>query len=154
MIVYSVEASQFAQLAADFARAPELMAREATTAINASLLDYQGGIKRFAPVRSGRYRSSVTVIPAQRHGNVIEGSVGPATNYAEAVEVGTGIYGPLHRPITPKRAKVLAFDIGGRKVFARSVKGMKGQFPVKRSFEENQARTEAHFSQAVERVAQ
>lgn len=38
---------------------------------------------------------------------------------------GTGIYGPRRRPIVPKRAKFLRFNVGGRVVFARSVRGMK-----------------------------
>jgi hypothetical protein len=49
--------------------------------------------------------------------------------YARWVHNGTGIYGPRHRPIKPKRAKALRFK--GRRfgksgwVYARQVKGMK-----------------------------
>lgn len=40
-------------------------------------------------------------------------------------ELGTGIYGPKKRPITPVNAKVLRFKINGKEVFARSVKGIR-----------------------------
>src|SRR4051812_35666362 len=48
------------------------------------------------------------------------------TKYAAWVNDGTGIYGS-GRPITPKRAKFLRFEWHGRIVFARSVRGQKGQ---------------------------
>lgn len=44
----------------------------------------------------------------------------------EWLRFGTGIYGPRRTPIVPKRAKFLVFEIGGRTIYARSVKGMKG----------------------------
>lgn len=37
-----------------------------------------------------------------------------ATKYAEFVHEGTGIYGPLKRPIKPVRAKALRFKMGER----------------------------------------
>lgn len=40
-------------------------------------------------------------------------------------ELGTGIYGPKGRPITPVNSKVLRFKVNGKEVFARSVKGIK-----------------------------
>ena len=40
-------------------------------------------------------------------------------------ELGTGIYGPKGRPITPVNAKVLYFKINGKDVFAKSVKGIR-----------------------------
>ena len=45
--------------------------------------------------------------------------------YARYVHEGTGIYGPMKRQIEPVRAKALMFQVDGRTVFARSVKGMK-----------------------------
>jgi hypothetical protein len=38
---------------------------------------------------------------------------------------GTGLYGPTGRRITPVRAKALRFVLGGRVVFAKSVKGQR-----------------------------
>lgn len=40
-------------------------------------------------------------------------------------ELGTGIYGPKGRPITPVKAKMLHFKVNGKDVFAKSVKGIK-----------------------------
>lgn len=40
-------------------------------------------------------------------------------------ELGTGIYGPKGRPITPVKANMLHFKVNGKDVFARSVKGIK-----------------------------
>lgn len=40
-------------------------------------------------------------------------------------ELGTGIYGPNKRPITPKNKKALKFQIGGKTIFVKSIKGMK-----------------------------
>jgi hypothetical protein len=67
--------------------------------------------------------------------------VNAEASYAAYVEKGTGIYGPKHKPIVPRKAKVLAWRTGattlsGRSrvkggveqagwAFARSVKGRK-----------------------------
>ena len=40
-------------------------------------------------------------------------------------ELGTGIYGPNKRPITAKNKKVMRFEIGGKTIFVKSVKGIK-----------------------------
>lgn len=40
-------------------------------------------------------------------------------------ELGTGIYGPNKRPITPKNKKALRFEIGGKTIFVKTVKGIK-----------------------------
>jgi len=48
---------------------------------------------------------------------------------------------------------MLAFKVDGRMVFAKSVKGYPGRYPVKKSFEANQDRTEAHLQTALDNVA-
>jgi hypothetical protein len=74
-------------------------------------------------VDTGRARntgkSSVTAVP----GAVI-GRVEFTAHYARYLHDGTGIYGPRGRPITPKRA--LVFRVGGQLVFARQVRGIRG----------------------------
>lgn len=47
--------------------------------------------------------------------------------YGTYVEFGTGLFGPLHRRITPKSGKVLAWMGPEGMLFARSTKGMKAQ---------------------------
>ncbi len=48
--------------------------------------------------------------------------------YAPWLERGTGIYGPLKRPITAKTKKALKFEIDGVPMIRRSVKGIQGRY--------------------------
>lgn len=48
------------------------------------------------------------------------------TDYATFVNVGTGLYGPLHQYITPNRARVLSWIQNGERVFAKRVAGQPG----------------------------
>jgi hypothetical protein len=92
-----------------------------------------GGPGRPRRINTGLLRSSVQARPA-----IIDGRpgarVGTGLRYARWVHDGTGIYGPRHTKITPKRAKALVFrsKTHGRKsgkfagkVVVSSVKGMK-----------------------------
>ena len=92
-----------------------------------------GGAGKPRRIRTGMLRNDISVrlvvvrgVPAAR--------VGTGKSYARFVHDGTGIYGPHHRRITPKRGKVLVFPskVYGRKrgkyagkVVVRSVKGMR-----------------------------
>lgn len=58
-------------------------------------------------------------------------------------EMGTGIYGPFKRPITPKNAKKLKFKIGGKLIFASSVKGIKANPVLENTAKRNQAEIES-----------
>ncbi len=73
------------------------------------------------PVDTGNLKQHIRV---EANGNKI---VVYMPEYALYLEYGTGIYGPLKRPITPKEAKALKFSIGNKTVFAKSVKGMTPQ---------------------------
>jgi hypothetical protein len=91
--------------------------------------------KALVPRRTGSLARSIRV------GNVSEDRAqvvaGGSRNvgYARYVEQGTGLYGPRHARIVPKRAKVLSWVGGGsrltgrgkgsRRIFARSVAGRK-----------------------------
>lgn len=81
-----------------------------------------GGPKR---VDTGRLRASVNTQLVTRDGKPVA-VVGTNVYYARWVHDGTGLYGPAHRVIKPKRGKYLRFRPGGRGryVYARSVKGM------------------------------
>ncbi|MFI6290002.1 hypothetical protein ACIBEJ_00365 [Nonomuraea sp. NPDC050790] len=65
------------------------------------------------------------------------GRAGSYAHYSAFLDIGTGIYGPTGKPITPKRAKVLVFVPKGGSVvvFAASVKGIKGDRWLRRAFE-------------------
>lgn len=84
--------------------------------------------KELCPVDTGRLRSSITLQQLQRAGVPVV-LIGTNVQYASYVHDGTGIYGPLHAPITPKRGRYLVFTPRGARapVFARSVRGMPGR---------------------------
>jgi phage gpG-like protein len=50
-------------------------------------------------------------------------TIGSKVSYAVFAQTGTGVYGPKHQRITPKRGKALRFKSGGRWMFAKSVEG-------------------------------
>lgn len=56
--------------------------------------------------------------------------------YLPWVNDGTGLYGPLHHRIKPKRARVLHFYWHGKEWYLKSVRGQKGQHFVERSMSE------------------
>jgi hypothetical protein len=82
--------------------------------------------KANAPVRSGKLRGSLKMTMGSEAGEVVA-YVGTPLEYGIYVHEGTGIYGPRGMPIRPTRARVLAWNEGGRMHFARSVRGMKGR---------------------------
>jgi len=81
-----------------------------------------GGPKR---IDTGRLRASISTNLVTRNG-VPTVLVGTNVNYALFVHNGTGIYGPMHRPIRPRHAKFLRFRprTSRRFVYARQVRGM------------------------------
>ena len=82
-----------------------------------------GGPKR---IDTGRLRASIATVVVTRGGSPVV-LVGTNVNYARYVHDGTGVYGPRHTPIRPRRGKFLRFrPRGSRKwIYARQVKGMK-----------------------------
>lgn len=101
--------------------------------------------KRLAPVDTGRLRSSITS-EVRIYGRVIYGRVGTRVRYARYVHNGTGIYGPRHAWIVPKKGKFLVFKPKGSvrrrnargqfqsdKIFARRVRGTKPTYFLSRA---------------------
>lgn len=95
----------------------------------ARLLLSGGGASHPKRVDTGHLRSSIQVQIRQVGGNPAI-RIGTNVKYARWVHDGTGLYGPRHRLIRPKKAKVLRFN--GRRygktgyIYARHVKGMRG----------------------------
>lgn len=95
---------------------------------NAAANTGKAAIAAAAPIETGFLKSSFRT-------RKFPGRVGPTVRYiavpeyALFQEVGTGLYGPLGRWITPKRARVLAWiDSGsGAPRFARRVRGVPPQ---------------------------
>jgi len=152
-ITYSVSIPNLPSLQAAFTKASELTRQAVTTAINKSLVGYQATAKQLAPIDQGILRGSIQIQPAVWTGNNATGSVGTTTKYAVFQEIGTGIYGPRHTPITPKTKPVLAWFSGGAWHFAKSVKGSKPHWYMRGSVEANQSKTEGYFAQALDDVA-
>ncbi|WP_019549824.1 HK97 gp10 family phage protein [Streptomyces sulphureus] len=83
--------------------------------------------RRRAPVDNGRLRASIRSETSVR-GSQVVGEVWSSLEYAAYVHEGTGIYGPSGQPIRPRRARVLSWQPrGGGRVFAREVRGQRGQ---------------------------
>ncbi len=75
------------------------------------------------PVDSGRLRGSISHDNVEQDADGLVIRVGTNVEYAEDVEVGTGLFGPHHEVIRPKTAKALRFEVNGEVLFAKSVKG-------------------------------
>src|SRR5690606_39028417 len=75
-----------------------------------------------APNRDGTLRSSIRTA-VRVSGTKVVGHVYSDLDYSVYVQRGTGLYGPAGRPIRPRRSPFLVFDVGGRTVFAREVRG-------------------------------
>lgn len=73
--------------------------------------------------------------------------------YASYVNDGTGIFGPAHQKITPHNASgVLVFQQNGQTIFAKSVKGQKGQKFVEKSIEQTSSKIADFFIRAAQEV--
>lgn len=117
-------------------QAKDLLRRGFKVQARARLLLGGAGPAHPKRVDTGQLRSSIQVRLLEHGGS--GGSplvrIGTGLKHARFVHDGTGVYGPRHRPITPKTAKVLVFPSGtyGAKrgkfkglVVVRSVKGMR-----------------------------
>jgi len=81
--------------------------------------------KRLAPVDRGALRASIGT-QVFINGTRIIARVGTGLDYAIYVHKGTGLYGPKHRIIRPRRAKVLTFKPrSGPRVFVKFSRGQK-----------------------------
>ena len=128
---FSVTAPQIDEMVANYAKAPELVAAQLSTAITKATIAVQSLVKAQAPVRSGKLRSSVSFAVSGLRGIVMTN-----LNYAVYVEYGTGIWGvgpgAKKQPIVPVNKKVLATKInpgwgsansGGYFIIGRSSQG-------------------------------
>jgi hypothetical protein len=82
--------------------------------------------------------------------------------YPIAVHEGTGLYGRLHRLITPRRARAMAFPGGGKPwptlvgrtgvVVKRTVRGQRAQPYMTLAYEEARVYVEAHLDEIFTRL--
>lgn len=111
------------------------------TVVNNVATNLQANLKMESPVDEGKLQGSWTIF----NDGPLEKTVRTAANYAEYVNDGTGLDGPLHRKITPKTKKALKFKpskgpFKGKTVFAKSVKGIKPRRFVEKSMERTERR--------------
>ena len=74
-------------------------------------------------IRPATPERTITSTNARGRATTARFSAQPEFDYALAVAEGTGLYGPRKREIRAKDGGTLHFFIGGREIFARSVKG-------------------------------
>lgn len=80
------------------------------------------------PVETGRLRSDLHIESQPAADGSPARQIGTGVAYALYVEMGTGLYGPRHKRITPKRpGGLLVWEDAGGKHFARSTRGMRPQ---------------------------
>lgn len=149
---YEIDIPDLAKLQRAFSQSPELVAREVKGAGNKSLVRFQGSARQKARVDTSQMRGGILVRPMRQRGSTIEGAVEATAKHSLWQEQGTGIYGPSKTPIRPERAKMLAFNAGGKRVFARSVKGTKPTWFMRDSVKENTDATKRDFAKATETV--
>ena len=119
---YSIKIKGLDSLRKNFSTAPAMITKELIGAIKTSIHIIRPMMVKEAPHSEGKLRKNIY---ARQVG--LTGRVGPdlmVTPYAKWVHSGTGIYAGRGR-IHPRKAKVLAFKIGGKMVFAKSVKGQR-----------------------------
>lgn len=124
---FVIDVSEVDALAVRTAGAQAVIDREIEAFLTDAAITVQSRATRLVPVDTGTLKNSIAYEPVERVG-VAERrvTVGSQIEYAPYVHEGTGIYGPLRRPIVPVTASVLSW-VGrdGRRVFARSVRGMR-----------------------------
>lgn len=113
------------ELARALRRAPQITRSEFSKAIGATAFKVESLAKAKAPIQYGNLRGSINTKGPTATADNVEASVGTNVAYARYQEEGTGLYGPNKRPITPQNGKFLVFTVGGKKVFAKSVKGVR-----------------------------
>lgn len=99
-------------------------------------LRVQTAAKRRAPANTGRLRQNISIATEPREvlGISTYGIiVGTDVDYAPWVHNGTGLWGPRHAPILPKRGKVLVFETKGVRVRDAHGRFVKGQVAPSKS---------------------
>jgi hypothetical protein len=106
-----------------FARSPQIVSKYLEAGIKDAGAVILNTIVREAPQGDTKQLHSAHNIAMEY--KPIQMKIYPKMEYAKYVNFGTGIYGPSHSPITPKKGKYLAFKIGNKMIFTKSVKGQK-----------------------------
>lgn len=95
-------------------------------------------ISALAPTGTGRLKSQITAERSTSDASVrFRVTTQSDAPYGLYQEVGTGIYGPLGRYITPKRSRMLSWvdSVTNERVFAKRVRGVRPVHYFKRGLE-------------------
>jgi hypothetical protein len=90
------------------------------------------------------------VLPRGAGGRFVPGS----QTYPLFVHEGTGLFGRLHRVITPRRARYMVFRGRTGLVVARSVRGQRPQPYMREAYEDARAYVEAHLDDMLGRLVE
>lgn len=127
------------EMADAFKKAPKEVSGILKGALGKTAALVERKAKNYAPINYGALRGSIHTEGPYVTSLNVEAKVGTNLEYAQYQEYGTGVHGPNHAPIRPKRARVLAWGKGSGKplYFARRVQGTKPKYFMKKSREES-----------------
>lgn len=115
---FNAEVEGLDELKQKLARVGEAMQR----VVELAMLDVQSNIAQGppsgAPVDHGRLAGSFVPF-----GGGYQWTLRSGVEYGVYVHEGTGVFGKRKRPIKAKSAKALRFEVGGKVLYRRSVKG-------------------------------
>lgn len=128
--------------------AQEVVAQEMVSAMKDATIIVESEAKINAGFVTGTLARSITstVVPL---GGTTKGIVSASASYAEFVEEGTGLFGPKKQLIKPKDKKALAWNGPNGMIFAKSTKGMKPKYYMKKAYDSKKQAVEARFNQAI-----
>ena len=92
--------------------------------VKMTVFNLYGEIKQRVPVDKGRLRSSFQIMKK----NDLKYEIVSGVHYGPYQDEGTGIYVLGGGRIVPRVKKALKFKIGGKTVFAKSVKGVRPKY--------------------------
>jgi HK97 gp10 family phage protein len=111
-------------LIAKFGNASNIVKNAKVKGLTTASLLFQTKSKQEAPVDTNNLRRNIKY-QVETDGSQAKVFTDPSVKYALYQEQGTGIYGPNHSYIYPRKAKFLAWKSKtGKMIFARKVKGV------------------------------
>lgn len=145
--MYSIEIENLGEIKRLFNAMPKVVDGELSKSVKKAGAYILGVEKGEVPVKTGALRRAIAMEYFS-----IGIKVGPNSNYAQWVHFGTGLYGPRHDFIRPKRAKVLAFKVGGKMVYAKYTRGQKANPFVERTVAKSSNPVNSIFDQCLTNI--
>lgn len=126
--MYSIHVKNLDRVVEEFKKAPTVVNERLQKGVKEAGKTILSIEKKEAPVATGTLRRTI-----EFRYRPISAMIFPTSGYAVFIEEGTGLYGPRKSYIMPKRAKVLAFKVNGKMVFAKKTRGQKANPFVQRT---------------------